>query len=217
MAEKQLPPEHLGNIAAGHKRDEENRKRTDVLAAEIEKDAEAGGLNTDALKVENEIAQHFDEFTGQLTVTNPQAGRHYVWIKAHNIVTSSYKAMGFQPVKGDDPECAEYKGMDAAGASSLRGVGDVLLYWCPVALHEKRDRHYEETARNKIGLVEEMAADEFNYGPHGRRFGPLFHGKQDDPLLRRTVLRGTNGQIEQVNDALRTGQPLPTGVQVRDQ
>lgn len=210
-----LPPEHIGNIPAGHKRDEEKRKRADTLAAEIEKDAEAGSLNPDALKIENEVAQHFNEFTGQLDVSNRQAGRYYVWVKCHNTVTAAYKAMGFQPVKGDDPECEEYKGNDCAGASSLRGVADVLLYWCPIDLHERRDRHYEEQAAQKIGTVEEALADDFNYGPHGRKWGPLMHGKQDDPLLKRTVLRGTNGQIERVNEALRTGQPLPAGVQVR--
>jgi hypothetical protein len=216
MAEK-LPEGHIGNIPAGHKRDEENRQRTDTLAAEIERDAEAGSMN--ALKIENEIAQHFDEFSGQLVVTKPQAGRHYVWIKAHNITTSSYKAMGFQAVKGDDSECEEYKGQDAAGSSSLRGVGDVLLYWCPIELHERREAHYDQAARTKIGKVEESWAEDANYGPMSptRRFGPLAHGDQNDPLLRRTVLKGTNGQIERVNDALRTGKPLPAGVQVRDQ
>src|SRR6266851_1143040 len=212
-----LPPEHLGQLPAGHTRDEENRKRTDELAAQIEKDAEAGGLNTDALKPETEILQYFDEQTHNLVVTNPRAERHYVWIKAHNVVTAAYKTMGFQPVRGDDKECDDYKGQDAAGASTLRGVGDVLLYWCPKELHEKREAYLDEKARQKIGDVELNWAEDANYGPNSptRRYGPLAHGDPNDPLLRRTIFRGTNGHIERVSDALKAGRGLPTGVQVR--
>ncbi len=214
-----LPAEHLGQIPAGHARDEENRKRTDELAAQIEKDAEAGSLNTDALKPENEILQYFDEQTANLTVSNPRPERHYVWVKAHNVTTAAYKTMGFQPVKGDDKECDDYKGQDAAGASTLRGVGDVLLYWCPKELHEKREAYLNEKARQKIGDVELNWAEDANYGPSSptRRFGPLAHGDPNDPLLRRTIFRGTNGQIERVSDALKAGRGLPTGVQVRNE
>ena len=219
MAEK-LPEGHIGNIAAGHKRDEENRKRTDDLAAKAEAAAEsAGALSTDAFKPENEILQHFNEMTNQLEVTDPQPGRHYVWVKAHAITTASYKAMGFQPVQGDDHECWDYRGQDAAGGSTLRGVGDVLLFWCPIERHESMERYFDRQARAKIGDVEKAWAEDANFGATSptRQFGPLAHGDQDDPLLKRTVFRGTAGQIERVTDALRKGQGLPAGVQVRDQ
>lgn len=217
MADK-LPPEHIGNIPAGHKRDEENRKRTDSLAQELEKDNEAGGLSTDALKPEREILQKLDPFTGDFPVSNPQPGRHYVGVKAHNVVTAAYKAMGYRPVQGSDPEAEEFKGQDAAGASSLRSIGDVLLFWCPIELHEAREKRDLERARSMIGDVEMNWAEDANYGPNSptRRFGPLAHGDPNDQLLRRTVFRGTAGQIERVSDALKAGRMVP-GVQVKDQ
>lgn len=220
MADKPtLPPNHIGNIAAGHSREEENRRRTDSLAEAAAADsASAGSIRTDGtlMEEEPEILSQMNPFTMELEVTNKQAGRHYVWVLANSTIIASYTSMGYKAVQGDDPEAKEHKGQHKATASTLRGVGDVLLYWIPVERHAQIERHFDQKAA-AINGVEENWAAEANYGPQSptRQFGPLAHGDPNDPLLRRTVLRGTNGQIERTNQAIRTGQPLPAGVQVR--
>ena len=112
----------------------------------------------------------------------------------------------------------EHKGQHKAAASTLRGVGDCLLYWIPQERYEQIERHIQMKT-NALMAVEEEWANEANYGPNSatRRFGPLAHGDPNDPLLRRTVFRGTNGQIERVTDALKAGRGLPPGVTVRNQ
>lgn len=76
-----LPPEHLGNIPAGHKRNEENRKRTDKLAERKEVESEKFGIGAiDPAKMEqrdNEIVRHVDPISGDIPVENPQPGYRY--------------------------------------------------------------------------------------------------------------------------------------------
>ena len=211
---EQLPPEHIANIPAGHKRDEENRKRTDELAEKIAADADnAGSIPSDALKPEPEILQHMNPFTAELEITNARPERHYLWVLSNSTVISSFTAMGYRAVQGDDKECWQHRGQHKAAGSSLRGVGDCLLYWIPKARHELIERHYESKANAMMG-VEENLENEWNDSRAGRHLGPLMHGRQDDPLLRRTVLRGSRGQIEKLNDSLKTGKPIE-GIQVR--
>jgi hypothetical protein len=200
-----LPPEHIGNIPAGHSRDEEIKKREDSLAQQLEADAEnGGGIPSDAWKPEREILQHFDPYSFELKITNPQPERHYVWLIANSTIISQYASRGYQPVKGNDKECIEHKGEHKAAGSTLRGVGDCLLYWCPKERREAEEAHYERKAI-AMGAIEEAWEDEANFGPNSqtRRFGPLAHGRPNDPLLRRTVFRGTAGQIEQLNRNIR--------------
>lgn len=203
-----LPSEHLGQIPAGHQRDEENRRRTDSLAEQADATGgDAGGLNPDALKVDNEIAQYFDPVTGDTPVSNKQSGRYYVWVHADQVTISSFMSRGYTAVQGKDKEAEEHRGQHKAAGGTLRGFGDTLLYWCPVAL---REREEERSMRLAIamGAVEKNWAEEANSGPLGRSFGPLAHGDPNDPKLRSTVLRGTNGEVATLMDDLKRGNPI---------
>ncbi len=210
-------PDHLGNLPKGYKRAEENLKRTDRLAEQAAEESDsAGGISADALQPEREILVGFDPVTKQLEVTAAQVGRHYVWVKDHPVITAWYAGMGYVPVQGEDPECAHFKSKGPAAGSSLRGFGDVLLYWVPRERHAQVEAHFQKKADAMLG-VEENWEQDANYGPVGKLFRPLAHGNPNDALLRRTVFRGSRGQIERLNDALKSGKPLPAGVHARDE
>lgn len=205
-------PEHVGRIPKGFRRSEESRRRNDALAQEAARDSEnAGSINPDALEVDNEIAQYLDPFDGNWFITNRQPGRYYVGVKKDPIIISMYRRMGYQPVQGDDPEAIEYKGQDAAGASSLRGLGDVLLYWIPVEL---RQRWEERQIRQAIAV----GAIELDEGPEtawaddandprslARQLGAMAHARRTDSKMQSTIFRGTAGQIERLNQGIRDG------------
>src|ERR1700687_1010655 len=178
MAESKLPSEHIGNIPAGHAREEENRKRTDNLAEQAAADAEsAGSIHSKALEQEErEILDNFNPFTLELEVSNKQPGRHYVWVLSNSTVIAAYSALGYRAVQGSDHEADEHKGQHKAAASTLRGVGDCLLYWIPQERYEQIERHIQMKT-NALMAVEEEWANEANYGPNSatRRFGPLAH------------------------------------------
>src|SRR5271157_5028228 len=86
---KLLPPEHISHIAAGHSRDEENRRRTDDLAKQLEEDrVDVGQESIDASKfrhIDNEIAAPFEREarrarrTGMPRLSNPVPGFQYGW------------------------------------------------------------------------------------------------------------------------------------------
>ena len=204
-----LPPEHLGQIPAGHERDEENRRRTDSLAEKAaETGGDAGGVDPDKFThVDNEIAQFVDENTGDTPITKRNPNRHYVWVHADQVTTSAYNAAGYTAVQGKDPECEDFRGQHKAAGSSLRGWGDCLLFWCT---HETRARQEERSRRKAIamGAVEENWEVDANSGPLGRSYGPLAHGRPDDPKLRQTVLRGSQGEVAHLMDDFRTGKPI---------
>ena len=106
-----LPENHLGNIAAGHARDEENRRRTDQLAqAAAEDNAETGQETIDPAKfrhIDNEVASHWEEqkkrereagfsllgmsaeeMNNRVGVTNPVPGYYYKWLNHEDCYTT---------------------------------------------------------------------------------------------------------------------------------
>lgn len=209
MADEKLPPEHIGNFPAGHSRDEENRKRTDDLAAQADAaGADAASIPEDKLKhVDNEIAQYFDPVIGDTPVSNKRDDRYYVWVHADQVTISGYMTRKYKAVQGNDKEAIEHKGQHKAAGGTLRGYGDTLLYWCPI---EVRRAEEERAMRLAIamGAVEKNWAEEANAGPLGRNFGPLAHGDPNDPKLRQTVLRGSNGEVATLMDDIRGGKPI---------
>lgn len=207
----ELPPEHIGNIPAGHKRDEENRKRTDDLAEQADAaGADAASISADKLThVDNEIAQFFDPSIGDTPVSNKKSDRYYVWVHADQVTISNFMTRGYKAVQGTDKEANEHKGQHKAAGGSLRGFGDCLLYWCPIEVREKEEQRARALAI-AMGAVEKNWAEEANSGPLGRNFGPLAHGDPNDPKLRQTVLRGSNGEVATLMDDVRKGNPIGT-------
>lgn len=205
-------PSHIGRIPRGFARNEENRRRTDSLAEQASKDSEnAGSINPDKLEIDNDIAQYLDPFDGNWYISNRQPGRFYVGVKKDPIIISMYRRMGYEPVKENDPEAIEYKGQDAAGGSTLRGLGDVLLYWCPIELRQKWEERQIKQAI-AVGAIEldegpEAAwADDAN-DPRSmaRQLGAMAHARRTDSKMQSTVFRGSAGQIEKLNQGIREG------------
>jgi hypothetical protein len=205
-------PAHIARFPKGYQRNEEAERRKDGLAEKIAADAEnAGSINSDALKPEREILHHLDPHTGDWPISNRQPGRYYIGVHKDNISINNARLRGFQPVQGDDPEGVEFKGADCAGGSSLRGCGDVLLYWCPAEIRQD----WEEANIRKgiaVGAIDieegpEMQwADEAN-DPRSvtRQLGAMAHARRNDPKLQQTIFRGTAGQIERLNQGIREG------------
>jgi hypothetical protein len=164
-----LPPEHLGNIPAGHKRNEENRKRTDKLAERKEVESEKFGIGAiDPAKMEqrdNEIVRHVDPISGDIPVENPQPGYRYARVTVSDgygpeaqisirMMHQELRRWGWHPVSGPDPEDKRFEGNDRATGTSLRGVGDTILY----RIREEDYRRLESAINRKLarqGAVEE--------------------------------------------------------------
>ena len=206
-------PSHLGRFPKGFKRNEENARRTDQLAQAAAADAEnAGSISSDALKPEREILNLLDPHTGDWPITNRQPGRYYIGVHKDNISINNARLRGFQPVQGEDQEAIEFKGADCAGGSSLRGLGDTLLYWCP---QEVRQAWEEQNIKKGIAVGaisldeggpeevwEEMANDPRSMA---RQMGAMAHARRTDPKLQSTIFRGTAGQLERLNQGIRSG------------
>lgn len=206
-------PNHLARLAAGYPRNEEAAKRKDRLAEEAARDAENGGsLSSDALKPEREILNHLDMETGNWPISNRQPGRYYVGVHKDNITIAAYRGRGYQMVQGDDPEAIEFKGMDAAGGSSMRGLGDTLLMWIPEELRQAwEERNIRKAiAVGAISLDEggpELAWEDAANDPRAeaRQMGAMAHARRTDAKLRSTVFSGTAGQLERLNLGIKEG------------
>lgn len=127
-----LPP-------AGYERDEEMLRREDDLAEQAEvanAKIEGGTGDISQIRIENELAQHFDE----LAVLGAVDGRAYAWVPTHTygrfVQQKLYK--GWQMVQGDMPEAAALKSTD-----TTRRLGDVVLMWISREKKEALDRREE--------------------------------------------------------------------------
>ncbi len=204
LRDPSLPPEHIGQLEAGHERDEEVRRRKDDLAEKGEAAGEsAGSIPSDAFKPEREILDKFDPYSGDFVVTHPVPGQRYVLVHADETTIQRYRSMGFRFVEGNaKSEAHESRGQHKAAGTSYRGVGDCLLMKIDIARSKAIDAHYLKKQRAQEGAFDELE-DEAN--ERLLRHGGALHSRPDDPLLRRTVLRGTYGQIERLNRGLKTG------------
>lgn len=112
----ELPP-------PGDERREVLRERTDELAEKIETNpVEIERADPRAFRVENELAQHFNE----LEVSNSDPNYRYCWVNSslYGRFVKMKLAEGWEVVQGDMQEAVELKGM---GADTTRRLGDVIL------------------------------------------------------------------------------------------
>lgn len=125
----------------GHAKRERLKAQADRLMQQAEKLlTEAGIEHADPakLKVDREVAQAIDIRTGEVLVSNAQAGRHYAWV--FRDPTGEYagrfvlkmKALGWNLVQHDMPEAREHTFVDGT-----RVVADCLLMWCTDELYAK--------------------------------------------------------------------------------
>ncbi len=145
----------------GDERREKLAQREDALekkAEELSEKMEAYSLDPSKLKVENELAQHFDfSLKTMLKVTNAKPDRAYCWANhsaQHGFDVTAKMSIGWQVVKGNDPECEEHKGTD-----TTRRIGDLILMWMPKDRYERLESFRAEQ-RSRIydseALTQEM-------------------------------------------------------------
>jgi len=127
------------------------KERQDVLeqrAEELAEERQVHSINPDALKVENELAQHFNYQEGtMLYVTNARNDRRYRWANhasQHGIDVTKRMRKGWQVVRGADKECEH-----VAAADVIRRIGVLMLLWTTPENYEKLER-YEEHKRQRI-------------------------------------------------------------------
>jgi hypothetical protein len=131
------------DLPAGHERDEAERKVADELQEEIETRQARDGIEPlDASKFarrDNEILGQLDS-AGFIPIENREAGKRYVFLTAADGYPDNAKAnirqmhadakrFGLRPVEGkDNPVAANLMGHDVAGGTTLRAVGDTVLF-----------------------------------------------------------------------------------------
>jgi len=172
-----LPPEHIGQIPAGHSRDEENRKRTDTLAQKAEETAAPfEGIN------EQKFRQQDNEIVGQIQrdqrsgtwikpIVNKQAGYLYAWLKnpatcqmveaemAVDTMVNAFFAIGGEWVEGDPkyggmPENPDDIGKGKATPGTRRGWGDTNLARIKIMFWEAAQKAQREREIRR-GMVEQ--------------------------------------------------------------
>jgi len=136
-----LPP-------AGYERDEVLAERKDNLeqaAEEVASTLETESINPAKLKVENEIAQHFDPATTMLQVSNADPCFMYCWTFSgmHGLMITAKQIEGWEVVQGESEEALEHQGI---GADTTRRVGDTLLMRIPKDKFLVIDRRRKEQA-----------------------------------------------------------------------
>jgi hypothetical protein len=156
------------DLPAGHERDEAERKVADELQEEIETRQARDGIEPiDEAKLarrDNEILGQLDS-AGFIPIENREDGKNYVFLTVADGYPDNAKAnirqmhadakrFGFKPVQGDSPVAANLKGNDSAGPTSLRGVGDTVLF----EQTEEARRAMEEADQRK--LDNQMAVEE---------------------------------------------------------
>jgi len=216
-----LPPEHIGQIPPGHSRDEENRKRTDILQQKAEETAPP----FEAIN-EQKFRQQDNEIVGQIRrnqqsgvwqkeISNKQPDYLYCWIKnpatcrmieaemAVDQAVNGFFAIGGEWVDGDMPEGRppgeDLRGKGKENLGSRRGWGDCLLarikidYWeaAQRALKERESRR----AAIEQNLVNQMNA--LGYTGTANTADPRFGRSANNPgaLIPRQVIYTNEGVV----------------------
>lgn len=191
--------EHIASIPPGHKREEEQRRRKDNL--EEQQAADTGTERIEKSKLEqrdNEIMRALDPISGSIPVMNAQPGFRYARITdagtygneariSIRLMHQEAKRWGWVPVSGDDPEDARFKGNDCAAGSSLRGVGDTILFRISEENYQRQQAYHERKILRQ-GAVEENAVT-FNEKLKRAGYPAMYHEAGgdfgNDPFLAR--------------------------------
>lgn len=192
----ELPP-------AGDEQRDELKRRADDLAERAETIGLDGGrVDPSAFRVENELAQHFNE----LDVNDADPAYAYCWVQAGYAgrFIKMKLTEGWEVVQGDMPEASELRGM---GADTTRRLGDVILMRC------RRDRYalLQRREKDKRARMEEGVTGVL------RELGEKYRGKgvivhtDTSTMNEQTVKRMSNRAAAQRTAADQTEQWLREG------
>lgn len=185
-----LPP-------AGDARDEELKRRDDALA-EAGEDLGIEGGTGPLPKVENELAQYFNE----LDVPNADPSFMYCWVYSgqQGRMIRMKLAEGWEVVQGDAPEAPALKGM---GADTTRRLGDVIL------MRMRKDKYLVLQRREKAKREAQQAGVTSGLQELGEKAGvKVTVGANVDPRIMKTMhSRAVARQIagKQTDQMLREG------------
>ena len=200
MAEIPVGPGTEALPPPGDERREVLKERAEVLSQAAESQpVEGGRIDPKRLRVENELAQHFNE----LEVTEKQPEFEYCWVQAgfHGRYIKFKSTEGWEVVQGDMPEARELKGM---GMDTTRRLGDVILMRMQkdryLALKRRREAHQRAVETGITTELEEL-------GAKYRDSGLLVHTKPDDQLLKRMASGAAARQMagQRFDTMIRTG------------
>lgn len=215
-----MPKEIPSEMPAGHEREEATKRVADQLAEKIETNAAQSGLEAiDPSKLaqrDNEILRHVGQ-GGVVDVSNMQPGFRYAFMptpaqyrdarSAIRMMISSAQSNGWHAVKEDMPEGREIKGNDAAETSSLRGVGDCVLYRIreedAAIMDAKQQRKQQRSSaiedqsrvfasERGIGANYHAVAGDFRQDPEMAR---RFSVEQSSPVTMRATSTFTEGDL----------------------
>lgn len=156
---EELPP-------AGDERREVLKAREDSLQEQAEalaSEREVYALDPNKMEIENELAQYFDE----LQVNDADPNYAYCWVQTggsgRHVQRKLY--MGWEVVKGNDPEAAALKGTD-----TTRRLGDVLL----MKIHKDRKKVIDmredyKKSQQELGVAGALEELQDKYAKYGAR------------------------------------------------
>lgn len=200
----QIQPDVDNLPPPGHAREEALKGRKAALEQQIASMPEdRGGVDVSEIPIENEIARAFDGL-GNLTVSNMQPGWVYKWKKADDQQTTLAQRLGFILVQGDDPEGREHKGKHCAGATTLRGAGDVLLWKIPAERWAAIEDYFRRKGIGMGQVAERMEDFGEELAMQGLTPKNLVHARPGDPLIQRVFANGPD-QARQMGRMMREG------------
>lgn len=157
-------------------RTDELDERAEQLAGELEVER----IDSAKLKVESELAQHFDE----LDVSGALPEFHYCWVQSgfNGRFVKIKLTEGWAVVQGNDPEALDLKGM---GADTTRRLGDVIL------MRIRLDRYVMLQRREKAKRVAREEGITTGLREMGRDAGVIVHvnDEMSDATLKRMQMR----------------------------
>jgi len=205
-------PKAPQDIPAGHEREEVKKSVADSLQEEIETRQARDGIEPiDASKFaqrDNEILGQLDA-AGNIPIENRRPGFRYVFLTAadgypdnakSNIrqMHATAKRLGMKAVQGNDnPVAANLIGNDVASGTTLRAVGDTVLFEQP----EEAAQDMEAASQRKMDNM--MAVEENSVVYASERLGRhglpnTMHGMAGDfgrdPVMSR--IAGSAGHAE---------------------
>lgn len=208
----QIKPDTSDLPPPGYRREEVLAQRRARLEAQIGEmpDDMHGGVDVSTIPIENEIAQAFDAI-GNLSVSKQRNDRVYKWKRADDQQTTLAQNLGFQLVNGDprsdekaDKEGIEHLGKHCAAGTSLRGRGDVLLWWMDRHRYEALENFYRQKGLDmgQVGAKFEDYGEEL--AAQGLIPKRLTHGRPDNPLIQRVFANGP-AESQRMGRMLRDG------------
>lgn len=170
----------------GHARDEELRRRTDTLEQRAEQIFEnVGTVDPEVFKKDREIQDMLLKSDG-LEITHRQPGYMYCWVNYVNQQANRVwqkKALGWEMVQGNLPECVEFKREDGT-----RRIGDVLLMRIRMDFHMiLEQRNEERRRRQQLGVSSEVRRIAQAYP---KAFGQVQTSDEGGPLAQTVLQRG---------------------------